>query len=1219
MKNKLLLLAVALLTSWSVKAVDVIEEGVNYYILSVETDLFLGAQNNWGTNSAISTDAGIFQFVPGATGEGYNIVNTLVSVANKNLGTNLYTDNNGLATVIDDEEAGTTKSVDGIWSIENQGGGIFAFKCVSEWKYENEAWVEIPHGYLAKSETKGLKKGFNTEFSQTLTDACLFRVFTYDEALAYMVDKAQSNNVSFNFLIKNPDFCRNQSTADWTVSSDCTNKNLCGGADDNRCAESWHSTFTISQVIKDLPAGRYQLSAQGFYRLDGGATGEKPVVFAGETEVALPERTGGENSMGEASNSFTAGKYMIDPVRFELTEEKNDLEIGFRLKNDKNTWVIFDNIQLMSYSNVPEYAQEILNSIKFPIEGVGSADAWTAYDQAYNDFKIWVEGLQQGDATFDEVDQRYADFVLAENAWKASIESWSNYVTASDKAKKLYTQIASQEGKYNPSASMNALNSYVNGAASAYGPGSTASGYTFVNGCYNYIMQNRTLNDEQITAEVTFVNGLMNDVKKTVVKPGMDVSFLLVNPDFTEDGGWQGANTITQLRGGLSGWPCAEAYEKRNFDLYQIVENAPAGLYSISVNAFYRPAYNGQWTGEESVPVEIYMGTVSSKIQHLAADPIVDDLEWNEDQQQWIGTIAKNGTNCFYWSADDWSGITDADKAKIWTYNENEDPVVRNAIATSECWTINGKYGTDYVWQKGEDKYLVPNGMDGASIAFSAGRYPMTVYGEVTDEGDGVGTLRIGIRGNLATTGSWCLWSNFRLELLGEDRNAMRAQLIDKVAAINANPLLLDGSGVQEVFLNDTVKKKIPEFEQLINDDLATYQNYKDAYDEAVYLIAKLDVYKDAINKFYEAQAELAELIAGFSGDDDVKTYAQNVYDVYDNMSALETGSMISLTDEDQENLLVYDEQEYGSAPDVLDREMIMDADFDPSAAADGAYTSTYDFYYGLLEELRVQLGSIYIQVSGTGTAEDPEDVTGQLINPDFLEDIQWKGTAANAINTNDPGSGEWYQMIFDAYQPLFLPEGYYTFVSRAMDRRSSWENAITGVEDVDYDYRTSMYVKMQEADTIAEPTQNARYVALREDITAGAGSIATYVVDPEGANVTWYTPNSMDQFNAWMGARVDAGYAGLGSKAIYFNVPEGGAFTSIGFFRWQLSGTSWFICDGIELYYAADDYPQPTGVSTLPASDEKAGKAEGKFLEKDKIVIYSNGKKFNTAGQILK
>ena len=199
MKNKLLLLAVALLTSWSVKAVDVIEEGVDYYIMNVETDQFLGAQNYWGTQGAISTDAGIFQFVPGTTGEGYNIVNTLISVSNKNLGTNLYTDNNGLATVKDDETAGTTKSVDGIWTIEDQGGGIFAFKCVSEWKWENDAWVEIPHGYLCKSETPGYRKGFELMFSETLTDACLFRVMTYDQALEYMVDKAQSSNVSFNF------------------------------------------------------------------------------------------------------------------------------------------------------------------------------------------------------------------------------------------------------------------------------------------------------------------------------------------------------------------------------------------------------------------------------------------------------------------------------------------------------------------------------------------------------------------------------------------------------------------------------------------------------------------------------------------------------------------------------------------------------------------------------------------------------------------------------------------------------------------------------------------------------------------------------------------------------------------------------------------------------------------------------------------------------------
>jgi len=205
MKNKLLLLAVALLTSWSVKAVDVIEEGVDYYIVNVETGLFLGGQNSWGTQNSVSSDAGIYQFIPGTSGEGYNITNTLVRMGNKYLGTNLFEDNAGLATVKDDEAAGTTKSVDGIWSIEPQGGGIFAFKCVSEWKWENDAWVEIPHGYLSASNTPGIKKGFVTEFSPVSADRALFYVFTKDEAIEYVKTESENHNMSYSFLLKNPD------------------------------------------------------------------------------------------------------------------------------------------------------------------------------------------------------------------------------------------------------------------------------------------------------------------------------------------------------------------------------------------------------------------------------------------------------------------------------------------------------------------------------------------------------------------------------------------------------------------------------------------------------------------------------------------------------------------------------------------------------------------------------------------------------------------------------------------------------------------------------------------------------------------------------------------------------------------------------------------------------------------------------------------------------
>lgn len=1245
MKNKLLLLAAVLLTTLSTRAVDVIEEGVDYYILNVESDLFLGGQNDWGTHATFSEDAGVYQFIQGSTGEYFNMVNTTLTTGSKNLGTNLYVDTNGQVNVIDDEEAGTTKSVDGIWEAVDLGGGIFAFRCISSWEYKNQEWVETKYGYLAQSTSAGSRKGFFAGFSETITNACRFKVMTYDEVLDHMNEKAQSNNVSYNFLITNPDFCRGQNKSEWLVSANCTNKAIatCNGGENwngNFCSESYHSKFAIYQIVEGLLPGRYQLSCQGFYRQDDGKTEELPCVYVGPAEgnpsdnateyqilakTALPILSGSENNMRDAGTSFANGLYNAEPVRFELTEV-TDLQIGF-YGSATNQWVIFDNVQLKSYSNVPEYAMELLNSITYPIEGIGSADVKNTYDTEYTNFETWVKGLQQGDATFEQVDIRYAQFKVAEDAWKASIESWSSYVTASDKAKKLYTQIASQEGKFIPSGAWHAFGVYINGAPEL--PGYQDAGYTFAHGNYAYIMEFRDLDDTGITEEVTFLNTLMNDVKKTVVKPGMDVTFLLVNPDFNDPtgAGWvreqTGGNKTNY--GGITGWPVAEAWNASSLDFYQIVEDAPAGLYRVSVNAFYRSPGR---TLNEPVTAKLYMGTFESPIASLYnPDYIVEkDLTWNEEQQQWIGTIAKNGTNCFYWNGDDWAGITNADKEKIWTYNENEDLDIRNRIQGSTGINGDGYLGTDADYEVGGKTYLVPDGMQGASIAFSAGRYPMTVKGEVTENepGSGVGTLRIGVKGN--TSGAaWALWSNFRLELLGEDAETMREQLGEILGELKANPLLPQeeiAQGVQEIFMNDTVLAKIPEYEALADPEsaLQDYAVYKAAYDDVAYMNNKLtEVYKVEIDKFYATQAELEELIGGYDGDEDVKQYATNVKAVYENLVGLETGALVSLTDEDMENLIQYYlANEYGD-PQILTKATIQDPGFDPDEAFNYAYTSTFGEYYKLVDELRMMLGSIRINI----TTPAFENVTSQLINPDFLNDTQWSGTAANAININDPGSGEWFNMILDAYQPLWLPEGYYTFVSYAQDRRTDWKTAIEGVEDEDIDYATYMYANVgrgnEPEDTLAVTTQNARFVTLTTDITDGGGSIATYVVDPEGANVTWYTPNSMDQFNAWMTARRENEMA-IGGKALQFYVPAGGAYTSIGFYRRQIkSDSSWFICDEIQLFYSADGYPTPTGVDALPASVENFGKPNGKYIEKDRIVIYSNGNKFNVAGQIIK
>jgi|GEM_PF-4851425 len=1225
MKNKLLLLAVALLTSWSVKAVDVIEEGVDYYIVNVETGLFLGGQNSWGTQNSVSSDAGIYQFIPGTSGEGYNITNTLVRMGNKYLGTNLFEDNAGLATVKDDEAAGTTKSVDGIWSIEPQGGGIFAFKCVSEWKWENDAWVEIPHGYLSASNTPGIKKGFVTEFSPVSADRALFYVFTKDEAIEYVKTESENHNMSYSFLLKNPDFCRGQFNTAWTVTGatayalGATPKvNSGGNMDDNvadQNGETYCTVFTVHQIIDKLPAGRYQFMCQGFWRQDKNKDQEygvgKPAAYVkyGETEIQAPmlERTGTENSMKDAAASFAKGAYQSDPVTFTLTEETSNIEIGF--KADKAYyWCIFDNIQLMSYSNVREYAEGKLESITYPYEpeALASTDVRAAYNTAYSTLVAYVQSLTPSGATYDEVDAEFAKFTAAEDALKASIASWSNYTVVAEKAKTLYTQITSQEGKYNPNTALNALNSYANAAAMA--PGEQASGYTFTNGNYAYIKANPTLNDDQIGAEIEFVNSLMNDVKKKSVKDGMDVTFLLVNADFKDTNvgyGWtrQSSGSVNwNLRSGLSGWPVSETYIPANgstFDIFQVVEGAPAGLYKVTVNAFHRPA--GTWDAETKVPVALYMGTIANPIQNIAADAIQNDLVWSDEEQKYLdGEIAKNGTNCYFWDGN--SAKTDADKAAIWAGNQNPDPEIQAMIAGSTSLTGAGKYNSDSPYN---ESYLIPNGMDGSSIAFSAGRYPMVVYGEVPDEGDGVGTLRIGLKSTEPlNNGAWTLWGGFTLELAGTDPQAMKDLLGGKINDMKAVvPDVDNAPGIAGVVL-DSITNSLSDAEALYNNPvLQDYEDYKDAYDELEHLIGSANKYLEAFSKLSADLTSLNNMIVAFDADtpekEIYKTKGVNVATVYTNLPAI---NAICLTPEDLENEKIWEDEVYGGVPDDVTNDNLADA---VASGQDGGYVTTYSQFDAFYKELSYQLGSIYLKVAGTGTAEAPEDLTDQLKNPAFESNDQWWGTAWGAINFT---AGEMYQNVFDTYQSVFMPAGYYTLQGFAMDRRGGWADVLANDADWRFDDRSALYAKVGEDDTLQTDVANGKWIAQTTDLTGGTGSISTYV----SGETTYYAPNSMEQYRNWMDAKGDFAFG----TEISFEVTEP-SFASLGFVRRAQEGSSWFIADGIKLFYAVD--AEPTTGIVAPTSLEKYGKADGKYLEKGKIVIYNNGKKFNTAGQIVK
>jgi hypothetical protein len=283
-----------------------------YYIKNVASGNFLTGANSWGTQASVAPSGAPF-VLTFLEGGGYSMMYTLSTVNNKYLGSNLYVDS-------------TTPT--GGFTIEKNEDNTFVIK--------------LGDKYLAEGTEKGSTNDAIVVQAESLSDAAKWQILTLDEAVAAL--KA-STNAGATFLISNPNFNRNTSTAAWTVSADCTNKNLCGGADGNRCAESYHSPFTISQVLANAPAGKYKMTAQGFYRQDDGADEAAPVFFANDKTAQVPVKSGSENSMNDASASFTAGNYTIEPFEFTVFED-GQLTIGVKNNGNAHQWVIWDNFQI---------------------------------------------------------------------------------------------------------------------------------------------------------------------------------------------------------------------------------------------------------------------------------------------------------------------------------------------------------------------------------------------------------------------------------------------------------------------------------------------------------------------------------------------------------------------------------------------------------------------------------------------------------------------------------------------------------------------------------------------------------------------------------------------------------------------------------------------------------------------------------------------------------
>ncbi|MBQ0019435.1 MAG: hypothetical protein KBT39_02825 [Bacteroidales bacterium] len=166
----------------------------------------------------------------------------------------------------------------------------------------------------------------------------------------YALDATPNNPLNVTYYVGDGNFGRNNiNFPKWHMNA--SNQNLKGGDNTNICAESYHSTFTLSQELKDIPSGVYQLTAQGFYRQDGSDNTNLPYFYANNEIGTFPQKTGEENSMTDASNSFKTGVYTISPIKVLVTDGK--LTIGAKLENNTALWCIWDNFQLTFLGQFP--------------------------------------------------------------------------------------------------------------------------------------------------------------------------------------------------------------------------------------------------------------------------------------------------------------------------------------------------------------------------------------------------------------------------------------------------------------------------------------------------------------------------------------------------------------------------------------------------------------------------------------------------------------------------------------------------------------------------------------------------------------------------------------------------------------------------------------------------------------------------------------------------
>lgn len=294
-------------------------EAGDYFFQNVESGAFLNGANDWGTKASATKHGQ--KMTVAVSGSGYTIDSHISNGGDNHFiaaGDNTYAD-----------------AAAAVHTFELQSDGTYAIK-------------DTNGKYLVQND--GTKVNFA---GASVTNAAKWNLISMADVETLMGTATVQAPVDATYYIGDANFSRNNQYYNnwvwaWGESNNKQNHNKAGN-NDNNVVESFHAQFSLTQTLT-VPNGIYAVTAQGFYRQDGTDNENLPYFFANDEKVNVPAKTGSENSMANASTSFTGGLYTIDPIYVQVTD--GTLKVGVSNMNNDALWVIFDNFEMKYYGDV---------------------------------------------------------------------------------------------------------------------------------------------------------------------------------------------------------------------------------------------------------------------------------------------------------------------------------------------------------------------------------------------------------------------------------------------------------------------------------------------------------------------------------------------------------------------------------------------------------------------------------------------------------------------------------------------------------------------------------------------------------------------------------------------------------------------------------------------------------------------------------------------------